>query len=214
MSIQTPTPYRAAPNPLHGELIYEYTARFTQVTDYGVALADVMSGTLPPPAEGVRCDVTFEGAVAGPKLRGTVRGTDYGHLRADGRAGLHIHGTITTDDGKNISLAADGVASIDPESRPASYARISPSLPPSPATPGLTRSRSGQPGRLSSRTARSTSPPTLSSERVRTPHASDGRPCPGFPGPRITTARNFIPKQIPSKCRNQWRPQKRQADGA
>jgi hypothetical protein len=116
MSTQTPTPSRAAPNPLHGELIYEYTARFTQVTDYGVALADVMSGTLPPPAEGVRCDVTFEGPVAGPKLRGTVRGTDYGHLRADGRAGLHIHGTITTDDGKNISLAADGVASTDPES--------------------------------------------------------------------------------------------------
>lgn len=95
--------------------MYEYTAHFTQVTDYGIALADVLSGVLPPPAEGVRSDVAFEGPVTGPKLRDTVTGTGYGHLRADGRADLHIHATITTGNGKTISLAADGAASIEPE---------------------------------------------------------------------------------------------------
>jgi hypothetical protein len=34
----------------------------------------------------------------------------YVHVRADGRCQLNIHAEITTEDGKKISLAADGVA--------------------------------------------------------------------------------------------------------
>jgi hypothetical protein len=92
-----------------GELIYEYTPLFTQVVEYGVSAEGVFSGQTPPPAEGARFDVYFEGPVTG-KLKGTVKGVDYLHIRADGRAQLHIHGEITTADGKKIALAADGVA--------------------------------------------------------------------------------------------------------
>jgi hypothetical protein len=73
------------------------------------------SGVLPPPAEGARSDVAFEEPVTGPKA------PRHGHrhrLRPSSRrrrADLHIHATITTGDGKTISLAADGAASIEPE---------------------------------------------------------------------------------------------------
>jgi hypothetical protein len=43
-------------------------------------------------------------------LHGTFRGVDYIYFRADGRAKLHIHGEITTGDGKKIALEAGGVA--------------------------------------------------------------------------------------------------------
>lgn len=93
-----------------GELIYEYAPRFTQVVEYGVSAEAVFSGQTPPPPEGARFDVSFEGPVSGPKLKGTVRGVDYLHIRADGRAQLHIHAEIATEDGNRIALAADGVA--------------------------------------------------------------------------------------------------------
>ena len=63
-----------------------------------------------PPAEGARFDFYLEGPVSGPKLQGTFRGIDYICFRADGRAELHIHGEITTADGKKIALEAGGVA--------------------------------------------------------------------------------------------------------
>ena len=93
-----------------GELIYEYTLRFTQLVAYGASADEVLSGRIPPPAEGARFDVYFEGPITGPKLKGTVRGVDYLHIRADGRCQLDIHAEITTEDGKKIALAADGVA--------------------------------------------------------------------------------------------------------
>ncbi|MGA2476173.1 MAG: DUF3237 family protein [Terriglobia bacterium] len=93
-----------------GELIYEYTLQFTQVVEYGVSANAVFSGQMSPPAEGARFDVHFEGPIAGPKLKGTVKGVDYLHIRADGRCQLNIHAEITTADGKKIALAADGVA--------------------------------------------------------------------------------------------------------
>lgn len=99
---------------LPGELLYEYTAKITQVVEYGVSLDAVMSGQAPPPAEGARFDVYFEGPVAGAKLSGSVKGVDYLHLRADGRMQLNIHGEITTEDGKKIALFADGVAMGEP----------------------------------------------------------------------------------------------------
>ena len=113
MSTQTPAPAPHRENTIPGALIYEYTARFTDVTSYGIALADVFAGVIAPPPEGLRSDVGFEGPVSGPALRGTVTGVDYGNLRADGRAELHIHACISTEDGKNIALAADGVATVE-----------------------------------------------------------------------------------------------------
>ncbi len=94
---------------LPGELLYEYTPKITQVVEYGVSAEELISGQTPPPAEGARFDVYFEGPVTG-KLNGTVKGVDYLHIRADGRCQLNIHAEITTEDGKKIALAADGVA--------------------------------------------------------------------------------------------------------
>jgi len=93
-----------------GELIYECTLQFTQVAEYGTSANAVFSGQMRPPAEGARFDVHFEGPITGPKLKGTVKGVDYLHVRADGRCQLNIHAEITTEDGKKIALAADGVA--------------------------------------------------------------------------------------------------------
>jgi hypothetical protein len=92
-----------------GELIYEYTLQFTRVVEYGVSANAVFSGQMRPPAEGARFDVHFEGPVTGLKVKGTVMGVDYLHIRADGRCQLNIHAEITTEDGKKIAFAADGV---------------------------------------------------------------------------------------------------------
>ena len=94
---------------LPGELLYEYTLKLTQVVEYGASADALISGQTPPPAEGARFDVYFEGPISG-KLNGTVKGVDYLHMRADGRCQLNIHAEITTEDGKKIALAADGVA--------------------------------------------------------------------------------------------------------
>jgi len=92
-----------------GELVYEYMLQITQVVGYGASADAMFSGQTPPP-EGARFDLYLEGRVAGPKLKGTVKGIDYLEFRADGRAELHIHAEIATDDGQRIALFADGVA--------------------------------------------------------------------------------------------------------
>ena len=94
---------------LPGEPIYEYTLQITQVVGYGVSAEALIAGQTPPPAEGARFDVHFEGHVSGSRVNGTVKGVDYLHIRADGRVQLDIHAEIATEDGKNIALAADGV---------------------------------------------------------------------------------------------------------
>ena len=96
--------------PSTGELLYEYTPMVTQVVEYGASFEAIASRQSPPPAEGARVDVYFEGPVTGAKLSGSVKGVDYLKLRADGRFELDIYAEITTDDGKKIALAADGVA--------------------------------------------------------------------------------------------------------
>lgn len=92
-----------------GELIYEYRPRIVEVVEYGASADAILSGQAPP-AEGARFDFYLEGSVSGPKLQGTFRGVDHICFRADGRAELHIHGEITTEDGKKIALEAGGVA--------------------------------------------------------------------------------------------------------
>src|SRR4051812_11455341 len=92
-----------------GTLVYEYRPQITRVVEYGASADAVLSGQAPP-AEGARFDFYLEGPVSGPRLGGTFRGVDYIHFRGDGRAELHIHGQITTEDGKNVALEAGGVA--------------------------------------------------------------------------------------------------------
>jgi len=92
-----------------GELLYEYTVKFAGTTEYGVSLESLMAGKVPPPPQGARFDVAFEGASRGPKLKGKVTGVDYLCIRADGRFQLHIHAAMTADDGQTIALHADGV---------------------------------------------------------------------------------------------------------
>jgi hypothetical protein len=99
---------------LPGELLYEYTLKITRVVDYGVSMEALLSGQAPPPGEGVRLDIHFDGTISGAKLNGSVTGVDYLHVRADGRMQLHIHGEITTADGKKIALYADGAATGQP----------------------------------------------------------------------------------------------------
>ena len=93
-----------------GELLYEYTAKFTGVTEFGCSMQAIMTGEIAPPPEGARFDVAFKGESFGPRLKGEVVGVDYLLIRADGRFQLHIHAVITTEDGESISLFADGVA--------------------------------------------------------------------------------------------------------
>jgi hypothetical protein len=93
-----------------GELIYEYTPQVVEVVEFGIAASDLFSGAVPPPAEGGRLDLYLEGPVTGPKLNGTLRGVDYLRFRADGRAELHIHAAITTEEGERVALEAGGVA--------------------------------------------------------------------------------------------------------
>lgn len=100
---------------LNGELLYEYTARFTKVTEYGASLPALLSGQAPIPPAGARFDIAFEGDVHG-KLAGRLEAIDYLNVRADGRMELDLRGTLTTPDGARIAFAAGGVCLPDPDS--------------------------------------------------------------------------------------------------
>ncbi len=93
-----------------GEHLYEVTLKLTQVTEFGVSMEALISGQVPPPPEGARFDLAFEGSSRGPKLTGKISGVDYIHVRADGRFEMHMHSVLSTDDGANIAVFADGVA--------------------------------------------------------------------------------------------------------
>ena len=92
-----------------GEKIYEYDLDITGVTDYGMSMDAILSGSVPLPPQGARLDVAFEGSGSG-RVSGRVRGVDYVRVRADGRIDLDIRATIETEDGQRIALSADGVA--------------------------------------------------------------------------------------------------------
>jgi hypothetical protein len=98
-----------------GELLYRVTLNITGMKDYGVSLAALTAGEVTPPVEGARFDVAFEGTATGAKLSGTAEGIDYVRARADGAFELHIHETITTEDGHNIAAQGDGVAILRPD---------------------------------------------------------------------------------------------------
>jgi hypothetical protein len=95
------------------ELLYEAALRITAVVDYGVNMQAIAAGKTPPPPEGARFDISVEGSVNGPKLKGSWRGVDYLNIRADGLPELHIHGQFDLTDGGKVSMFADGVGTID-----------------------------------------------------------------------------------------------------
>jgi hypothetical protein len=95
---------------MNGQKIYEYDLDITGATDFGVSLQAILTGQEAVPAQGTRIYVAFAGEAKG-RLSGRVHGTDYLLVRADGRIGLDIRGTIETADGHRIALSADGVGS-------------------------------------------------------------------------------------------------------
>jgi hypothetical protein len=80
------------------------TSHLTGETHFGIDLQSALSGAQAIPPEGVRVDVTFEGEFTGPKIKGTIAGTDYVLMRGDGVSRLHAHAVITTDDGERIAF--------------------------------------------------------------------------------------------------------------
>ena len=98
-----------------GELLYTVTLNITGIQEYGVSFAALMAGEVTPPVDGARFDVPVKGTATGPKLNGAAEGIDYVRVGADGRLELHIHETISTEDGQNISAHGEGVAVLRPD---------------------------------------------------------------------------------------------------
>lgn len=92
-----------------GGFLYEARLRHTDITEYGFSLSELQNGGRAIPPEGARVDIVFEGTVEGPDLTGSIRGVDYGLLRADGRFELNIKARISTADGENIAVSAGGI---------------------------------------------------------------------------------------------------------
>lgn len=83
--------------------------QITETIDFGTAMMDVLSGAIVSPPQGVRINVDFSGTTTGV-LAGTMKGTDYLNIRADGRIDLNIHAVIVTPDGERIAYEAGGVS--------------------------------------------------------------------------------------------------------
>jgi hypothetical protein len=96
------------------ELLFELTAHITGNIEFGASFEAIASGKAAPPPEGARFDLSSEGTVDGPKLKGKVYVIDYANVRADGRIDLHIHGRIELTDGGKVAISAEGLAIPDP----------------------------------------------------------------------------------------------------
>jgi hypothetical protein len=92
-----------------GAHLFDEAVHLTFVTEYGVTWDDMTSGRVSLPPEGAHFDIGFEGTLTGATLNGTIRGVDFLEVRADGRCQLHLHATITTEDGAWIAVFEDGL---------------------------------------------------------------------------------------------------------
>jgi hypothetical protein len=95
------------------ELLYEAALHITGIVEYGASMQAIVAGKVAPPPEGARFDVSFEGPIDGPKLKGSVHLVDYANVRADGRVELHIHAQFDLTDGGKMAFFADGVGTLD-----------------------------------------------------------------------------------------------------
>jgi hypothetical protein len=95
------------------ELLFELTAHITGNVEFGASLDAIASGKAAPPPEGARFDISDEGTVDGPKLKGKVYAIDYANIRADGRIEVHMHGRFELDDGTKIAVTAEGQVTPD-----------------------------------------------------------------------------------------------------
>ena len=89
--------------------LYTATLQLLAIKDYGIGLDAFSAGAGALPPQGARFDFVFEGRIRGEKINGTIRGIDYGVVRADGRFDLDLHAELTTDDGEKIAFYADGI---------------------------------------------------------------------------------------------------------
>ncbi len=94
--------------------LFDEQIQLTGITEFGTSWNELLSGKASLPPEGARFDIAFEGTLSGEKINGTIKGTDFLDVRADGRFQIHIHAVVTTDDGENIALREDGIF-IPPE---------------------------------------------------------------------------------------------------
>ena len=94
---------------------FEEEVQLTGIMEYGISWEEFLSGAVPPPAQGARFDIAFEGKLFGSEFNGTVKGVDYLEIRADGKFMLNIQATIITHDGEAIALKEDGILTLNQE---------------------------------------------------------------------------------------------------
>jgi hypothetical protein len=99
--------------------LFDEKVQLTGVVEYGVSWADLSTGKIPPPPEGARFDLSFEGELYGETINGKIKGVDFLEVRADGRFMLNIQATILTDDGESIALYEEGLLTPQANGRPA-----------------------------------------------------------------------------------------------
>lgn len=91
------------------ELLFEEKLHLTNISEYGIKWTELASGKTAPGPEGARFDLDFEGRVSGPNINGTIKGTDYLEVRADGKFMLNIQAAVITNDDKRIAVREDGI---------------------------------------------------------------------------------------------------------
>lgn len=94
--------------------LFDEQIQQTGISEFGTSWNELLSGKASLPPEGARFDIAFEGTLSGEKINGTIKGTDFLDIRADGCFQIHIHAVATTYVGENIALRED-VIFIPPE---------------------------------------------------------------------------------------------------
>ncbi len=89
-------------------LVYEAEAQSTNLEGFGLNPADIVSGQVEIPAEGIRVNVDFAGTTTG-ELSGNLTGTDYVVVLPNGNLIVDVHGMIETEAGEKVALKVDGL---------------------------------------------------------------------------------------------------------
>ena len=92
-----------------GAHLFDEVVHLTGLTEYGMSWEKLTTGQAVLPPQGARFDIAFEGTFEGLRLKGTIAGVDYLHVRADGRFQLNLQAVLTTDDGEKIAVYEDGI---------------------------------------------------------------------------------------------------------